>query len=615
MDRTTPRYCRDARNSAQEDTQPPCPREPGMTWAIASLSLAILTPLCLSPNLAVAKPLSEPQSQQEPAQSTTQLFVNPDSGSDSETRGNYNNPFKTITQALRVAKSGTVIQLAPGTYSSQTGETFPLRLQPGVTIQGDPNNKGEEVVIAGGNFFLSPTFARQNVTLLGANQATLRGVTVTNPNPRGYGLWIESSSPTVVANTFTGSTHDGVAVTGTSQPLIRDNIFRANGANGITIYGRSQPELRENLFENTGFGINIGQRAAPLITDNRVTGNKDGIVVQAKAQPVLRNNVIEGNSRDGVVAITFSFPDLGIQGEPGNNVFRNNGRHDINSKAAKEIIPAFGNQLSQDRSVGRIDYAGTVTGPSLQPRVARKPRPAPTTAVAALSPATKTPAKTSSLFERSLQPKTSPDQEAGTPVVGLPKPATTQTGADSEEVIIIPVPPPESPAAISRPAPRALPVPPPASAPAPVVETTTVLPTPSAPTRPLPSGATLPVLQPASPSDLLPVPNSAAPLGNPGSRQSTVTVPSNPAPNPSAGNPPPPPTLAQVTGLRYRVIVDATSEQEQARVKSLAPGAFRTRANGRTVMQAGAFHTRDNADELLQRLKSNGLEARTESFN
>ncbi|WP_199300009.1 DUF1565 domain-containing protein [Trichocoleus sp. FACHB-262] len=287
------------------------------------------------------------------------LYVNPVAGDDAVGDGGERAPFKTITQALKAAQPNTVIVLIPGTYSAQTGEVFPLKLKPGVTIQGDTRTRGKDILIQGGAPYLSPTFASQNITILGVHQAGLAGVTVTNPNPRGYGLWIESASPVILENTFTGNTHDGISVVGSSAPVVRGNYFYANGANGITIYGNSRPEVRENLFIKTGFGINVAQDAAPTIIGNRIVQNQDGIVVQANAQPIIRGNLIEQNLRDGVVAIAQARPDLGSVADPGANIFSNNGRFDINSSASSQAVSAFGNELSSDRTSGRIDLSGT----------------------------------------------------------------------------------------------------------------------------------------------------------------------------------------------------------------------------------------------------------------
>ncbi|HEY9883751.1 MAG TPA: DUF1565 domain-containing protein, partial [Thermosynechococcaceae cyanobacterium] len=285
------------------------------------------------------------------------LLVNPTSGDDAVADGSDRAPFKTITRALQVAPAGTVILLTSGTYSQETGETFPLRLKPDVTIQGNTETRGQDIVIQGSGFFLSPTFARQKVTIVGADRAILAGVTVKNPDPQGYGVWIESTSPAVIDSTFTESGHDGISVTGSGSPLIRNNFFYQNGANGITIYGTSRAEVRENIFEQTGFAINVNQKATPLLVGNRITQNKDGIVVQAKAKPILRNNSVEGNTRDGLVAIAQSRPDLGTATEPGGNSFRSNGQLDVNAKQSDQQIPAFGNDL--DKTSGTLDLAGT----------------------------------------------------------------------------------------------------------------------------------------------------------------------------------------------------------------------------------------------------------------
>ena len=114
---------------------------------------------------------------------------------------------------------------------------------------------------------------------------------MTNPNGRGYGVWVESSSPIIVQNTFTGNTHDGVSVVGSSVPTIQENNFSDNGANGITVYGTSQGEIRDNVFEKTGFAINIAEEAAPMVVGNRIIYNEDGVLIQGNARPVLRGKL------------------------------------------------------------------------------------------------------------------------------------------------------------------------------------------------------------------------------------------------------------------------------------------------------------------------------------
>ncbi|MEG5035001.1 DUF1565 domain-containing protein [Microcoleus sp. AT3-D2] len=518
------------------------------------------------------------------------LYVSSIGGSDTGGNGSDRAPFKTLTYALSVAPPKTAILLAPGTYSEQTGEKFPLMLRPSVTVQGNPNTRGQNIVIKGGGYFISPTSAGQNIAILGADGAGLSGVTVTNTNYRGYALWIESSSPTVVNNTFSGSTHDGISVVGTSRPTIGGNVFSKNGANGITIFGSSQPEVRDNVFENTGFGVNVAQNASPLLIGNKITRNKDGVVVQANARPVLRNNYIESNRRDGIVAIASSLPDLGTAAEPGGNVIRNNGQYDVNNAAKGQVIPAYGNQLLSSRTTGSVDVAGTFTPPpmggsALQLRADRPPSiGGPDTSLPVY-----TPGRLSPRVERAPLPPPAPVSRR--PVQNR----STQPSAQLQQELS-----PRNAAALS------------------VVPGTIAIPVPDPNYR---SVSEISVQQPIIPPNFdssssvssegrLPVPARNIPIG----RGGYVPAPLGGNSLPDAADNSPSFDRARALGFRYRVVVDTDSWRDRQKMQSLVPGAFRSFSSGRPVMQAGAFRELEKAEELLQMLSANGLNARIEDI-
>jgi len=198
---------------------------------------------------------------------------------------------------------GSVIQLAPGSYTRDTGEIFPLTVPEDVTLQGDASNKGQTVLIIGGDNYVSPTYARQNITIRLLNESSLIGVTVTNPNTRGTAVWVESTDPRIRDNTFSNSSRDGIFITGTGTPEIEGNVFIGNNGNGISVARDARGEIRGNVFRDTGFGIAISENAAPQIVDNQIINSVDGVVVVNAGRPVLRDNVIQNNTRDGVVAI------------------------------------------------------------------------------------------------------------------------------------------------------------------------------------------------------------------------------------------------------------------------------------------------------------------------
>ncbi|MEO3703914.1 DUF1565 domain-containing protein [Trichormus azollae] len=293
----------------------------------------------------------------------TVIYVNPVIGQDRSSTGiTPELPYKTITFALSQAKPNTVIQLAPGTYTKDTGETFPLPLKLGVILLGNEYIKGQGIVIVGGGYYTSRTFARQDITILAEN-TTIIGITVTNPNKRGTAVWVESSNPTIKNNTFTKSMRDGVFVTGKGNPKIENNLFIKNWGNGISITKSAQGEIRNNSFEDTGFGLAIGGSSTPLVEGNQILQNQDGIFISESAKPILRNNVIQNNKRDGIVATIDALPNLGTNDNPGGNLIRNNTRYDLNNSTKVNRIVAIGNDIDQKQIFGAVDFVAATVNP------------------------------------------------------------------------------------------------------------------------------------------------------------------------------------------------------------------------------------------------------------
>ncbi len=299
------------------------------------------------------------------------IYVNPTLGTDSSSLVNSEEtPYRTLTYALQQAQAGTTIQLANGSYSRESGEKFPLIINSGVILRGNESTKGRNVSIVGGGSYLSRTFASQNTTILAQKDSEIRGVTITNPNTRGTGVWIESSNPTVENNTFVNSWREGIFVTGTAAPKIVNNVFTQNKANGISVARAAQGEIRGNLFQDTGFGIAISETAAPFVIDNLVIQNKDGIVISHSAHPVLRQNLIERNTRYGLVAITDAQPDLGTANDPGNNIIHNNGQYDLYNVTNSETLRTIGNEIA---SSGRGKVSLPVASPAIEPLQSAEP--------------------------------------------------------------------------------------------------------------------------------------------------------------------------------------------------------------------------------------------------
>jgi len=536
------------------------------------------------------------------------IHVNAEAGSDRNGDGSQMRPLQTITAALSQAQPNTVIVLAPGEYSAATGEVFPLRLRPGVTVQGSP---GGEVVIRGGAQYLSPAEGLQTVAIVAADRAGLGNVIVSNPQG-GHGVWIEAGSPVLQENAFVGNGQAGVYIAGGGAAQIRRNYFTQNGEAGLIIGGLSQAEVVDNVFEATGTGIVVLPGATPRLAHNQISQNRDGLVIQANAQPLLQQNQIRQNRRNGVVEFAPSQPALPATtaGEAGPVARQLEQATDAIASGddTAEITAALG-QVPADETV-ELPEPGTVSSSRSTDLSALRAR------LQALAPEPEQPvAPAIALDDDDTSPADtalSPAEIASSPLRSQPQsqPALTldrlrdhlaarqaATAPDhTESVELTVIPPPVTPTVAETATARDIP---PEAA------------QPSAPSPPAPEpDTTLPELPPqARESTPLEVPGARIPLGQ-DSTLPTLSLSQTVAT--SVDSPPPPPSRASALGLPYRVLVPLAAEITPAQVRAQVPDAFRVRLNGQLMMQAGAYSDRASAEAQVTRLKAAGLEAQVE---
>jgi len=570
-----------------------------------SLTVSAVLPIFVAPTIT----------QSVQAQTTeTILYVDANTGNDETASGTRDSPYQTLTQAIAAAPANAVIQLANGTYSEDTGETFPIVVKKPLEIRGHPSSQGYQVKIQGGGEFYSPTGAGQSVAIALLEDSTLTGVSVTNQRDRGIGVWIEGASPTLIKNTFERNDNTGVAVNGKGAAVIQDNYFYSNSGNGMVIYGQSQPTVENNTFERTGFGISITQEASPELIGNEIKHNRIGVMVEGNAQPILRENLIALSTEDGLVAITNSRPNLGTSDAPGGNIFRSNRGQAIKNLTKTYTIPASGNQIAGE-TTGQIDLSATVAETAPIPRdplpLAETPNQDPSTnesnaAETApiplnrnLSPlpatsnqGTATNESDSDSSSRELvwtAPNYVPSANSGSnrPLPPL-NPSLSSSPSESQQVL-----PPSQPLSFDPP--------PPESVPRNTASNENNATTNASSNRS--SGRSLEellVLEPnASPSNSsprrnansLPVPSGNIPTGQPF--------------RPGAS----PEERVTAVGGQYRVIVEITQASDKRRVQEIVPQAFASRYQGRPVMQVGIFRTTANAEEIRQKLRQAGLQA------
>jgi len=253
--------------------------------------------------------------------------------------GSLEAPFTTITQALAVAQSGEVVAAFPGVYDAELGESFPLQIPTGVTLVGDPPDRG-----AGS----SPTVISGHAVIEGDFQAAIvpgvntevRGFTIEGGTELShFGVFVETNA--ILAENTHASSYGGVRLAG-GAPMIELSTFETSsyGVSGcfgtgtihdnrfvtpalnVDLQGTGPCTVSDNLIEGTGqVGIQ-NQGGSHVITGNTFdmpNGYTYGCL-STSGSSMVRDNDCDIDQGPAVRITSAGSPDLGVPGEAGNNI-------------------------------------------------------------------------------------------------------------------------------------------------------------------------------------------------------------------------------------------------------------------------------------------------------
>ncbi|MBW4551084.1 MAG: DUF3747 domain-containing protein [Aphanocapsa sp. GSE-SYN-MK-11-07L] len=127
---------------------------------------------------------------------------------------------------------------------------------------------------------------------------------------------------------------------------------------------------------------------------------------------------------------------------------------------------------------------------------------------------------------------------------------------------------------------------------------------PVAATDPTP---TLDIPSSADSSGALPVPGSTIPMGNPGNESDLIARVEQLPPPPFDTSSSADLNSSPVIPSRFRVLVEAMDESQKSQIKAIAPGAFRSFYQGRSMLQVGSFTEKFKAEEMMQIMTQNGF--------
>ena len=206
--------------------------------------------------------------------------------------------FTTITEALLYAPDGAYIQVWPGTYSASSGETMPLQMRPGVTLQTHHEGLGS-VIIDGEGLTRCIECVNMNSATKIENLIFENGAAITG-SEHGGGMWI-----------------GGFESIPSPPPTIRNCIFRNNHANrfGGGVYADESARyallsgcrFSNNTALNGGGVFATGDEPIGMVycvfDGNSVTGYGGGMLIMSPSKggdssrlTTMRSLTFAGNS-------------------------------------------------------------------------------------------------------------------------------------------------------------------------------------------------------------------------------------------------------------------------------------------------------------------------------
>ena len=322
-------------------------------------------------------------SAQTPSTSIYHLYVSP-TGSDYNT-GSSSSPFKTISKAAAVAKPGTTVHVAPGTYYGNVAtKTSGTSTNPIIFLS--TTNWGAKVVGSG----------TEAMWTNNGNYVQIVGFDITGPGRLGI---LNYASNTLVASNHihnltlsggcTGSGGAGVVnatYSGSNGDVIGNvvhDIGKPGGCNGVQgIYSSNAGgKIMNNIvYRVSAYGIHLWHAASgTVIANNTVfangsTGMGGGIVTGVGDSPggvqltntKVVNNIVYNNPRAGIMQYCYSGVScIGSGNVVANNLVYGNGSG-ISMKVGSATNTVSANpQFVSYNPTGTGDYRLQSTSPAI----------------------------------------------------------------------------------------------------------------------------------------------------------------------------------------------------------------------------------------------------------
>jgi len=269
------------------------------------------------------------------------LYVDAVNGNDANS-GGKDAPLRTITYAITQAGRGDTVKIAPGTYDTTLGETFPIIIPDNVTFIGNIDQKGDgtlPTVIEG----VDSVDAEYAATLVAGASSYITGFKIVQPGStmRYYCVFTNGDNVTLSRNTFV-SNYGCIRLLGTEVAVIENNVINSqyygvyshNTGSTYIRYNKfmsgafveiadGNATIKGNVFTGDSFRAISVQKGTSQIDSNNITGSYflSAMIFLNNSAPKVRHNTLTVANGGCVQIKGYSRPDLGTADDPGYNVF------------------------------------------------------------------------------------------------------------------------------------------------------------------------------------------------------------------------------------------------------------------------------------------------------
>lgn len=193
----------------------------------------------------------------DPGYIPNSIYIDPNLGSDTDTSGKIDTPFKTISYSQNYIKNNpsiTTIILNPGEYSKLSGEVFPIVIKNNQKLKGIVKNNMHPTINGCDIYNKFNTFT----SILLESNSTIEYLSAKCANGISIGV-PENSTNVLIKNSIASESKIGIFSQGELEIINLD--VSNNSSKGILLATNSIAKISDSLIYKNFVGINIEEGA------------------------------------------------------------------------------------------------------------------------------------------------------------------------------------------------------------------------------------------------------------------------------------------------------------------------------------------------------------------